>query len=839
MQLTALRTRLARRILALFVLCALVPIGTLGVLSYLRVREQYTEQAGRWLHQLSKEAGLTLIKRLSDLADQLHATPAELRVPALTAETRSWVRSLTVTGAGPARALLGQVATRPELPARTTRDLQDGQPVLFTAASALWLVVSVASRTPDSAVAFWAELEPVALLGIDRSTEVLPVGTRLCVLDAALVPLYCPDGIPPPLRAPRSQTDAATRVHLWRVASEDLLTTPWSLFLRSRFSAQPWTIAVSVPAASVQAPMADFRRTFPLIVLLTLLFALALGYTLIRRNTEPLARLQEGTQRLAHLDFSQPVHVASGDEFEDLARSFNAMAGQLQQAGASLRENEARLRTLLESAPGGVITTDASGNIEFVNETAERLFGLGRAELIGRTAETLVADSASAVLFRAPGVRELVARRRDGSTFPIALSVSTTRLAGKPTYTGFIQDVSDRKRAETERLQLEAQLRQAQKLETIGTLAGGVAHDFNNILAGVLGYVELALEALPDNSRVRDDLVEAKRAGWRGAELARQILVFSRRAEGKRQLVHLDEIITETLKLLRATLPSTIDIRRRIAADTALLDGDPIQMHQVLMNLGTNAGHAMPNGGRLEIGLEMVDRVPEFAHASTTLPQGRYLLLTVQDTGHGMDPTTLERIFDPFFTTKAPGVGTGLGLSVVHGIVTAHGGAIGVTSTRGVGTTFSVYFPAAEAAAKPVEVAAPAAVGGHEHVLVIDDDATVAAVTRRVLERYGYRVSVRTSSAEALALVRKDPGAVDLVLTDYTMPELTGMDLARAVHQLRPDLPLLLTSGLGDVPNQEERHRNGIRELLMKPVNPRDLAAAIRRALTAAAVGPA
>jgi PAS domain S-box-containing protein len=839
LQLTALRTRLARRILALFVVCALVPISTLGVLSYRRVHAQYTEQTGRWLHQLSKEAGLTLIKRLSDLADQLSAMATELAadrtitlrtLPAPTADANTWIRGLAVATPKGWQAILGHPAPLPGLSTDADRDLRAGQPVLLTAPSSqIWIALPVPGQFP---AILWAEIDAGSLLGIDRSTEVLPVGTHLCVLDARRAPLYCPQGVPTSLRAQGPQTSSSTTVFPWRVGTEAYLTTPWILFLRSRFSAEPWTIAVSVPAASVEAPMAGFRRTFPLMVLLTLLFALALGFTLIRRNTEPLARLQEGTRRLANLDFSQPVHVTSGDEFEDLAHSFNAMARQLQASGASLRENETRLRTLLESAPAGVITTDATGTIEFVNQTAEQVFGAPRTDLIGQPIETLVADASSGALFRAPGeARELLARRRDGSTFPIELSVSQAMLGGRMVFTGFVRDASDRKRAEEERARLEAQLRQSQKLETIGTLAGGVAHDFNNILAGVIGYVELALGALPADSQVRDDLLEVKRAGWRGADLARQILVFSRRTEAKRQLVQLDEVVVEALKLLRATLPSTIQIAQHLAPDTAPVLADPTQMHQILMNLCTNASHAMPNGGRLEVGLGMVDLESGSANISATLSPGRYVQLTVKDTGHGMDRTTLERIFDPFFTTKAPGLGTGLGLSVVHGIVSSQGGDIAVVSTPGSGSTFSVFLPPAREREERVADTTPVDVTGREHVLVVDDDPMVAAVTRRVLEPYGYRVTAHTSSVEALTLLQRDPGQFDLVLTDYTMPQLTGMELARAAHKLRPDLPLLLTTGLGEVPSLDERQAYGIRELLMKPVSPRDLGSAIRRAL--------
>jgi PAS domain S-box-containing protein len=842
-ELTAFRTRVARRILGLFVLCAVVPIVTLAVVSYRRVRGQLTEQTGLWLGQLSKETGITLLKRLTQIDEVARAAGHELaegRTPPLPAldqppdaEPLLWITGVSlVEPAGAVHPVYGRPPSPPPLGSEDAAALRAGRPVLLTESpQRFWLARALGNPSAVSAT-LWTAIDATALLGIDQSSEVLPVGAGLCILDAQRRPLYCPAGVPPPLLRPAPEHVSRRSVVTWRQAGADYLAVPWDLFLRSHFAAPPLTIAVSEPAAAVLASLTGFRRTFPLVVGLTVLFALALGYTLIRRSTEPLAQLQEGTRRIAALDFSQPVRVQSGDEFETLADSFNAMAGRVQQARTSLQESETRLRTIMDTAPLGVLTLDAQGTVEYVNGTAQRQFARPPESIVGHPAAGLVADPAEAGRFLEPGESaELTAQRGDGTTFPIELSVSEVRLGGRTLFTVLVRDLSERKQAEEVRERLEGQLRQAQKLETIGTLAGGIAHDFNNILTAVLGYVELALAELPADHPVHDDLLEVQRAGLRATDLARQILVFSRRTEQTRRLVILEEVVDEALKLLRATLPSTIEIRRSVDPETPLVEADPTQIHQVLMNLCTNAGHAMREGGTLELVLAAVEIAPGQADAPMTLAPGSYARLSVRDTGHGMDRDTLERIFDPFFTTKAAGEGTGLGLSVVHGIVTGLGGAIGVDSAPAAGTTFTVYLPATAGGVRAEEETPASALVGNERVLVVDDDAAVAAVTKRLLDRAGYRVTACTSSVEALELIRTEPGGFDLVLTDQTMPNLTGLELAAAVHRLRPALPIILTSGLAEAPDAPTRHAMGIDALLTKPADPRELAAVVRRAL--------
>jgi len=853
-ELTALRTRVARRILGLFILCAFVPIGTLAILSYRRVATELTEQSRLRLRQASKTIGMAVLKRLDDLDQELVAIVERLNAgtsgrPAPGTSFKSL--SLVRPGVAPL-PLLDQPPDTPPLPPGGDAHLQTGEPLLLAGdPSRLLLARMLDPRAPERGLV-WAELDPRTVWRATDVEETVPPGADLCLFQQAQVPLYCPRRPPTAFLESLGRTSTTTDEvpFRWRGDGDASLAGHWSLFLEGQYGTPSLTVVVSEAEASVLAPMADFRRTFPLAVLLTLWFVLLLGYVLIRKSTEPLAQLQEGTRRLAALDFSSPVHITSGDEFEDLATSFNTMADQLRQqlsesarlnaalrqASESLRENEARLRTILETAAVAVLTTNDTGVVESFNRTAEAVFGYARDEVVGRPASMLLADTA---VTRAPGgpfavpgpARELLGRRKDGKTFPMELDVSEAEVAGRALRTGFARDVSERRRAEEERARLEAQLRQAQKLETIGTLAGGIAHDFNNILTAVIGYLDLALPEVPSESRALADLREVRRAADRAKDLVRQILLFSRQGEQERRSVNLASLIKETLKLIRATLPTTIEIRETVDRTTAPVLADPTQLHQVLMNLCTNAAHAMRQTGVLDVGLGTVTVDAGMAEAPPTLAPGRYAQLRVRDTGHGMDPTTLDRLFEPFFTTKPPGEGTGLGLSVVHGIVTNHGGAIDVESAPGAGTTFTIYLPVAASAPEAALVSDATDLTGHEHLLVVDDDPAIAEVTKRLLERQGYRVTARTSSPEALELLRADAGQYDAMLTDQTMPGLTGLQLAEAALQLRPDLPIILTSGVADAPLADQGRALGVREFLVKPVNTRDLGEAIRRVL--------
>ncbi len=392
-------------------------------------------------------------------------------------------------------------------------------------------------------------------------------------------------------------------------------------------------------------------------------------------------------------------------------------------------------------------------------------------------------------------------------------------------------DLTGRIQAEEEKKKLERQLRQAQKMEAVGTLAGGIAHDFNNILSAVIGFTEMVIDDAPPASPLRHNMEQVLQAGMRAKQLVQQILAFSRQSDQELRPVKLKRVITEACKLLRASLPATIGIRTRLRTDAFTL-GDPTQMHQVLMNLGTNAGHAMrERGGTLTIELAEVADAAAWRRHHPELTAEAYVRLTVSDSGSGIPAAIIDRIFDPFFTTKELTEGTGMGLAVVHGIVTSHKGLITVTSRPETGTTFTILLPQIVA---PMQNRRPS-VGdlptGREHILFVDDEAALVDMSTQLLERLGYRVTARTSSREALAKFSAAPQDVDLVITDMTMPQLTGKELAAAMLQIRPDLPIILCTGFSEIITEEAAQQVGIKAFTLKPIIMKELAETIRRVL--------
>lgn len=400
--------------------------------------------------------------------------------------------------------------------------------------------------------------------------------------------------------------------------------------------------------------------------------------------------------------------------------------------------------------------------------------------------------------------------------------------------TAELQQAYDKLMRETrEREQVEAQLRQAQKMDALGTLTGGIAHDFNNILAAIIGFTEIAKDKVPAESRVQHHLERVLEAGIRGRDLVKHMLTFSRQSEQEKKPLPLSSIVKETIKLLRASIPTTIGIRLNIRSESSFVFADPVQMQQVVMNLCANGAYAMrEKGGTLDVELS------DFSVArSNGNPQGiepgLYMKLTVRDTGGGIAPEIMEKIFDPFFTTKKPGEGTGLGLAVVHGIVKQHSGYITVESEPGRGSLFAVFLPKATEKG-PLEMTGEFAIPtGKEKVLFVDDEEALAEVGQELLEELGYSVTVKRSSIEALAAFRSNPGDYDLIITDQTMPEITGLELAGEVLTLRPDMPIILCTGFSHLIDAAGAAAAGIRAFLMKPLTKGELARTVRDVLDA------
>ena len=392
----------------------------------------------------------------------------------------------------------------------------------------------------------------------------------------------------------------------------------------------------------------------------------------------------------------------------------------------------------------------------------------------------------------------------------------------------------------TERAQLEAQLRQVQKLEALGTLAGGVAHDFNNILAALVGNLDLARHELGPDHRADVYLGEVQQASQRATDLVRRILTFSRRQEQERHAMALTPVVREVAALLRAVMPASVSLQEQIADELPLVLADGTQLHQVVMNLATNSVHAMrERGGTLTIALELVWVDGEVARHIPELRVGPHVRLTVTDTGHGMSSDTLDRVFEPFFTTKRAGEGTGLGLAVVHGIVRGHDGAIRVTSEQGRGTTFVVYLPVSvESPAAPQQAGVEVMQGGGARVLFVDDEPVLARLAERTLARYGYCATVLTRASDALLALRRDAQSFDVLVTDLTMPEMSGLELADEALRIRPDLPVLLATGYSGILTPDTVRQRGLRGLLFKPFTPDSLARALAQALREAAAAP-
>ena len=516
---------------------------------------------------------------------------------------------------------------------------------------------------------------------------------------------------------------------------------------------------------------------------------------------------------------------------------------QRKQAQEKLLESEERFRLSFYISPDAInVNRLEDGMFVDINEGFEKLTGFTRDDVIGRTSLEIGLWSRREdreMLLR--GLKEqgyyenLEAdfRRKDGSLGRGLMSARIIHLQGAPHILSITRDITERKRAEEERRMLETRLQRAEKMEAIGTLAGGIAHDFNNILMAMIGFTELArIEETPEARN--ECLAQVMAACKRAKDLVNQILTFSRMQETEKLPVQITPVIKEGIKLLRSSIPSTIEIREAIENRPTVVIADPTQIHQVLMNLCANSAHAMrQSGGVLQISLKQEEIGRESAAAARGLAPGRYAKLTVSDTGQGIDEASLDRIFDPFYTTKRQGEGTGLGLSVVYGIVKSSGGTVEAASKPGQGTTITVYLPLAAPSRETAAGAEPEVAGGTERVLFVDDEAMLAELAGRVLRSLGYRVTTRTSSVEALELFKARHGDFDLVITDMTMPNMTGADLAREMLAIRPGLPVILCTGYSEIMTAEQARQVGIRGYVMKPLTRREIAKAVRSALDA------
>jgi len=550
--------------------------------------------------------------------------------------------------------------------------------------------------------------------------------------------------------------------------------------------------------------------------------------------------------RVRHANGSWRWHVSNGSPMRDPGGDVIGFLGigrdvtEQKHAEEALRENERFLRTVLQTTADGFWVLDSEGVITDVNEASCRFSGYTRDEILGLHISDMDADHSPdqtrerirRVIADGAELFEARHRRKDGSLYPVEISAAYLESEGGMLVC-FSRDLSERVKAEEERERLSAQLHQSQKLESIGTLAGGIAHDFNNILSIIVGNTELAMLDLPEWNSARKNLKQVRTAVLRARELIQQILFFARQKERALSNISLGPVARESLKMLRASIPATVEIRESIQENLPSIFADPSQIQQVIMNLCTNAGQVMEvEGGVLTFVLSGTELSAPLETFGGSIPKGRYLRLLIRDTGPGIDPENLERIFDPFFTTKGVGEGTGLGLAVVHGIVQDHKGGITVESEQGIGTTFSIYLPASDVEQRAPEVEHKAEpLPGTERILFVDDEPMILKMAKTTLERQGYLVETRASGTDALECFKIDPTRFDIVITDMTMPGMRGDILARAILENRPGIPIILCTGYNRQISKDKAAEIGIRDLVMKPLTAYELTDTVRRVL--------
>ncbi len=520
-----------------------------------------------------------------------------------------------------------------------------------------------------------------------------------------------------------------------------------------------------------------------------------------------------------------------------------------QKTRKALKKSEEKYRTILESIEDAYYEVDLAGNVTFFNNSMLRMLGYTAEEIKEKNYSDFVNEQDKKTIFETFNYVYRTGKpvkafdwgliRKDKTVCHVETSVSlnldkNNRPVG---FLGIIRDLTARFEGERRRRELEAQLHQSQKLESIGTLAGGIAHDFNNILFPILGYTEMTMEELPQDSHLQDNLQKVITSAQRAKAMVQQILAFSRQGSDEYpEPVQIGAVVKETVKLLKNTFPSTIAIEESISKHTGRVLINLSSFHQVIMNLCTNALHAMEDlpSGRLSITVEEIRVTENNAAEYQNLTVGHYVLTRIADTGKGITPENQDKIFEPYFSTKSQEKGTGLGLSVSYGIVKNAGGSITVKSTPGKGTQFDVFLPVADEGEimgrDRVDAFSPLPTGS-EHILLVDDEHRIVELVRQMIETLGYKVFPRTSSIEALEAFRYDPGRFDLVLTDQTMPNMTGIELAKKIMEIRPDIPIIICTGFSEKVTTEKIKAIGIKAILNKPILNTDMAVTIRSVL--------
>lgn len=630
--------------------------------------------------------------------------------------------------------------------------------------------------------------------------------------------------------------------------------TPAAFFFKNKRAHLFYTIELSnrrIGIIYLQSDMKEINSRFfryagiaSIFVLISLLLAYLLSIRLQKSITGPVTHLVNTVQTVsAKKDYSIRARKENDDELGMLIDSFNEMLNQIQLRDRELLDitaAQARLISAINQAQELIMLIDLDGNIKYANTAVGEFTSQSVDNLINKNMVDLEKTPESRKKYQAlwdiilkekEWSGHITRQKVDGASCRMDVTISPIRDTDG-NISGFVSIARDI----TKEMALEEQLRQAQKMEAIGTLAGGIAHDFNNILAAIIGYTELAKDNVAPDSPAEKSLDQVLKSSFRARDLVSQILAFSRKNELAHKPTDINASLQDIGKLLRATIPSTIKIKTDLNADPSMANADPIQLHQVFLNLCTNAAQAMEaNGGTLTLKTTTValnradNRLPE------AFPPGQYIKIEIIDTGVGIDQKIMGRIFEPFFTTKEQGKGTGMGLAVAHGIIKNHNGCITLESEKNRGTAFTLLLPAISM--QPPEKDEPQTVseslpqGNNERILFVDDEPLLVDLGKNILQSLGYTVTTAEQSLQALKLFRKNPDAFDLVVTDQTMPEMTGDKLSQEILKIRPGLPVILCTGYSETVSPEQAKLSGINHYLIKPVNKKLLAETIRKVL--------
>ncbi len=625
----------------------------------------------------------------------------------------------------------------------------------------------------------------------------------------------------------------------------------------------PSILSLRIPLAKVYSSINALTLILSVFIASILAFIFFLQWFLVKRNIiGPIKIITAKSSAIASDEslLGKRITIAGNGELAEMARAFSDMSEKLALSKDNLEDLVAeRTRELQESRDqaqnyldfAGVmfIAIDRTGKIILINPKGCAILGITKENALGLNwfdhfiPKPMVADVKSVFSQLLRGEIGLVKYYEN----PIITTAGEERIIAfrnsilkdsKGEITGILwagEDITEKKLLEEEARKLGDQLRQSHKMEAIGTLAGGIAHDFNNILAAIIGYADMAQDDIPPENPAKHHIQQVLKASHRAKDLVRQILAFSRKEACERIPLQIQPILKEGLKLLRASLPSTIEIRQDIDPECGTILADPTEIHQVVMNLCTNSAQAMEDTeGVIDITLTTINITTDHQYLEPKIRPGSYIQLIISDNGIGIDPKDVERIFDPYFTTKEIGKGSGMGLAVVKGIVQSHDGIIAVESSPETGTSFKIYFPEIAEVPPNQENEAPPLPAGNEKILIVDDEESLAAMLKRSIGKLGYSTTAAMSSVEALELFRAQPDAFDLVITDQTMPHLTGEQLAQELLKIRPGLPILLCSGFSPKMDREKALAIGIKAFIAKPVSITELATTIREVLNEA-----